>query len=449
MSSLRNLALSTLLFGAPGCFGSLGAMNGGPPPTVASKALSAETLAKSVEPADIAVIQGKSELPRGLFFYQDQAVTKLYALPDYPSVQSHHLVLAAMATSSPAYPQHQRAVLDEYKKQASEMGANAVFIPQGNPNLAFAVYTSSATPPASTMSVEQGLKQEEAKLKAYRRLGSSASLALGNAQLDVDTQKARCYAMSVVLHDDAKLNDTAQGALFVSLESSDSLLGNRSLGGPVELIANPDDLPIQAPLHGRFVNMRSFSSELGCASSPVAAHVQLWTNGKVVAIGEGEASVQLYERRISNSELSAMQAEQARQIEEARIAAEEQRRADEEMARQRERERADQERADRERADREAQQASSNASSSSSGYFSFSLKNECSQTVKLFIGDKPKYGSGTSTSVSSNSINSYSGSGSQTYWIVDESGNGLSSFTAGAGQRDMRILPSCTGFAPR
>ena len=77
-----------------------------------------------------------------------------------------------------------------------------------------------------------------------------------------------------------------------------------------------------------------------------------------------------------------------------------------------------------------------------------SLKNECARTVKIFIGDKPKYGSGTNTSVSSNSINSYSGTAPRTYWIIDDSENGLSAYTATPGSQSVRILPSCTGFAP-
>ena len=59
-----------------------------------------------------------------------------------------------------------------------------------------------------------------------------------------------------------------------------------------------------------------------------------------------------------------------------------------------------------------------------------------------------KYGSGTNTSIGANTISSYSGTAPQMYWIIDDSENGLSAYTAHPGSQSVRILPSCTGFAP-
>ena len=169
--------------------------------------------------------------------------------------------------------------------------------------------------------------------------------------------------------------------------------------------------------------------------------------GNTTAIGTGQASVQFFERTISKSKLAQMQEESDRRWEQARIEAEEQRRLNAIADRERE------ERRERERAEREARlsQRSSGQqpAAPTSNTFSMSLKSECSRTLKIFIGSKPRFGSGTTRSISSNSINSFSGFAGQTYWILDESGNGVSSYTVSAGRHNMRILPSCSGFAPR
>lgn len=87
------------------------------------------------------------------------------------------------------------------------------------------------------------------------------------------------------------------------------------------------------------------------------------------------------------------------------------------------------------------------SSSPSGGSWSLTLKNNCKKTVKLFLGNKPKFGSGTSTSISSNTISSYSGSAGDMIWIVDDHENGLSSVSPSGSQR-MQITEGCTGFAP-
>ena len=98
--------------------------------------------------------------------------------------------------------------------------------------------------------------------------------------------------------------------------------------------------------------------------------------------------------------------------------------------------------------------ASSNSSSSSSApagpsVVSVTLKNNCKQTVKLFFGDKPKFGSGTYSSLGSNTSTSHSFRPGDMLWIVDDSQNGISSTSVGAGMSRIEITESCTGLTAR
>lgn len=80
---------------------------------------------------------------------------------------------------------------------------------------------------------------------------------------------------------------------------------------------------------------------------------------------------------------------------------------------------------------------------------SITLRNTCSQTVKLFFGDKPKFGSGTYSSLSSNTSTSYSKQPGDMIWIVDDSQNGISSVTIEGGMRTVEITSDCSGFSAR
>jgi hypothetical protein len=80
---------------------------------------------------------------------------------------------------------------------------------------------------------------------------------------------------------------------------------------------------------------------------------------------------------------------------------------------------------------------------------SVDLHNDCPNEVKLFLGEKPKWGSGTYTSLGSNTTTSYSMKPGDMIWIVDEGQNGISSMSAGTGTfQNMKITQSCSGFAP-
>lgn len=84
-------------------------------------------------------------------------------------------------------------------------------------------------------------------------------------------------------------------------------------------------------------------------------------------------------------------------------------------------------------------------------HYSISLHSDCSHTVGLFHGNgRPPFGSGTYGSISSNSTESFSGFvGSETFWITDDSRNGVSAYTPSAGSQSIQITSGCGGFAPR
>jgi hypothetical protein len=80
---------------------------------------------------------------------------------------------------------------------------------------------------------------------------------------------------------------------------------------------------------------------------------------------------------------------------------------------------------------------------------SVTLHNDCNHTVKLFLGDKPKFGSGTNTSLGSNTTTSYQMKPGDMIWITDDNENGLSSTSIGGGSSQrINITASCTGFGP-
>jgi hypothetical protein len=105
---------------------------------------------------------------------------------------------------------------------------------------------------------------------------------------------------------------------------------------------------------------------------------------------------------------------------------------------------------------REAERAESGSGSSgsgssaksSSGGWSVNLKNGCSRTVKLFIGSKPKFGGGTTTSLGSNNLTSFNGGPEDKLWIIDAQENGVAS-VAPSGSQQLEITSGCSGFANR
>jgi hypothetical protein len=83
------------------------------------------------------------------------------------------------------------------------------------------------------------------------------------------------------------------------------------------------------------------------------------------------------------------------------------------------------------------------------GPVSVTIRSSCGNTVKVFYGDKPKFGSGTYSTISSNSVQSHSFRDGDMFWIVDESENGVSSATISQGTRELEIGSSCSGISAR
>jgi len=83
------------------------------------------------------------------------------------------------------------------------------------------------------------------------------------------------------------------------------------------------------------------------------------------------------------------------------------------------------------------------------GPVSVTIRSSCPSTVRVFYGDKPKYGSGTTSSISSNSVNSHSFQPGDMFWIVDASDNGVASVTVDDRIGTIEINGNCTSMSTR
>jgi hypothetical protein len=77
---------------------------------------------------------------------------------------------------------------------------------------------------------------------------------------------------------------------------------------------------------------------------------------------------------------------------------------------------------------------------------SVTLRNSCSKTVKVFFGDKPKFGSGRYSSLSSNSRTNQTFKPGDQLWIVDDGQNGVESVKVEAGMKEIEVASSCDAF---
>ena len=77
---------------------------------------------------------------------------------------------------------------------------------------------------------------------------------------------------------------------------------------------------------------------------------------------------------------------------------------------------------------------------------SVALRNGCSETVKLFFGEKPKFGSGRYSSLSSNTRTNQTFKPGDMLWIVDDGQNGVESVTVEASTKEIEIASSCDSF---
>jgi len=78
---------------------------------------------------------------------------------------------------------------------------------------------------------------------------------------------------------------------------------------------------------------------------------------------------------------------------------------------------------------------------------SVTIKSDCKDTVKVFYGKKPKFGSGRYSTVSSNSRSSHTFKPGEMFWIVDDSQAGVSSVTIEDGTKEVSV--GCDKLAAR
>ena len=83
------------------------------------------------------------------------------------------------------------------------------------------------------------------------------------------------------------------------------------------------------------------------------------------------------------------------------------------------------------------------------GPVSVDIHSSCPHDVKVFYGDKPKFGSGTYSSIESNSIANHSFNPGEMMWIVDDEENGIASTSVGPGMREIEIPETCTSLMAR
>jgi hypothetical protein len=79
------------------------------------------------------------------------------------------------------------------------------------------------------------------------------------------------------------------------------------------------------------------------------------------------------------------------------------------------------------------------------------IHSDCTKTTPVFYGEKPKFGSGTKSSISSNTTTSASrkSDGSLTVWIIDEQENGIASVHVGPTTKRVEIDRSCRQITAR
>jgi len=426
-----------------------------PKPVVQVKMLG--TAPAGAPAGEVQVYRSTQDLPRGFFFArQAGGRVKLYAAPGYPSTGQPDVVIAGMAATTPNGAMgylNPRDIETAFVAKARELGANGLFIGTGDPRVGYAIHVSAAQaadqrPPAKVL-----LAEVTRKVGGYQPAAAPTrhDMAAGEP-ITFDARRGDCYLLGFALDTDGELGPRAQSGILIDSHSGDPLMSNRSTMA-IEEIGDVDGFQLRAPTGGHYLHLRSGSLALGCAWTGGPVQVTIRGFGRS-ALGQGHYLARVYKKHVSEAELKRKKAANDRAV--AQAEAENARYRAEEAERERQRE-AERQQREAERQQREAERASQRSSSGgggggASGYYSFSLKNECDRTVRLKItsssGD-PKFAGGTETSIGANTIQSYSGTGPKYFWIIDDSGNGISSFTASSGQRDMQVTRGCSGFAPK
>ncbi len=80
---------------------------------------------------------------------------------------------------------------------------------------------------------------------------------------------------------------------------------------------------------------------------------------------------------------------------------------------------------------------------------SVSIKNNCGKTAKIFYGAKPKFGSGTYSTLGSNTRTNHTFRPGDAFWVVDDGQNGLDSVEVSEGTKEIEIQGGCDKLASR
>ncbi len=305
------------------------------------------------------------------------------------------------------------------------------FLPsnQGAPATATAPTAESYPPdPSFDHSPDEAEAFIARETEGYAPVGAPVEARLEAFQpWQVQLQRGYCYRMAVRLVPGSQISEHARrGISFVySAPGEPEVHGGPGFHGPGAVASA--GCPQRD--HAATFDMRAI---FGSATDQSRVH----------DLGTGKLVAQLLQKPITEEELAAQEAERQRQIAESERFAREQ----EERERQ-----AALEREQRWQQQREQQAAAppSSGPPAPSGPVSVTLRNSCRETVPLFFGDNPGFGSGTYSSLSSNTVTSRSFSEGDMIWIVDDSRRGISSVTVSRGSRTIEITSACTGFVTR
>jgi hypothetical protein len=89
------------------------------------------------------------------------------------------------------------------------------------------------------------------------------------------------------------------------------------------------------------------------------------------------------------------------------------------------------------------------ASTGASGPISVTIRSACSKTARVFYGKDPKFGGGTTSSVSSNEVGRHTFQSGDMIWVVDDSENGLASVSVSTSTKEIEIGRDCRSLVAR
>ena len=99
--------------------------------------------------------------------------------------------------------------------------------------------------------------------------------------------------------------------------------------------------------------------------------------------------------------------------------------------------------------EQQQQQPSSSPAPSPPSRVSVTIRNECRDSVSVFYGDDPRFGSGRHSRLGGNSRTSQTFSPGDMMWLVDDSRNGIGSVTVSANTGQITVNRQCTGISAR